>query len=635
MALIDTIRRWAGSTTPARSVWPAITADDVAVALSQGGWQYRLTQTLSGDRQEIAGDFTGLVQGAYHANGVVFSSMLARMMLFSEARFQYQQMRGGRPGDLYGTPDLAILERPWPGGTTGDLLARIITNADIAGNAFIVRRPGDRLRLPRPDWVTMLFGSFDGPDAELGDLDADLIGLLYHPGGRYSGREPVTYLNANDPRVPNEFAHFAPIPDPLNPHVGMSWLTPIIREIMGDSAATSHKLKFFENGATPNMVVTVDIDEDKFDRWVETFEQHHQGATNAYKTLYLMAGTTAEVVGKDLGQMDFKNTQGAGETRIAAAAGMHPVIVGLSEGLQGSSLNAGNFTAAKRLVAEKTLRPLWRNLAGSLESIIPVPAGARLWYDERDIPFLQEDVKDAAEVLGFHATAIRTLTDGGYTPESVIDGVTSGDLKRLIHTHLLPVQLQAPGANQPEPAPAPPQRESGLADLVRYGMTQKPSEVNLNIHEGAFRSETPVTVNPAPITFAEGSIRSETTIEPAQVNFAEGSIRVDNPVTIEPANVTISEGAVRIDSPITVEPTNVTIEDGAIRSETPVTVNTPDVRVGAPEPPQVTVNVPEQEPPVVNVQAAPVERKRRTRKTFVRDPKTQAVTGSIEEEMDE
>jgi hypothetical protein len=74
----------------------------------------------------------------------------------------------------------------------------------------------------------------------------------------------------------------------------------------------------------------------------------HAGVANAYKTLYLTAGADATVVGKDLQQLDFKVVQGAGETRIAAAAGIHPVIVGLSEGLAGSSLNAGNFAAARR-----------------------------------------------------------------------------------------------------------------------------------------------------------------------------------------------------------------------------------------------------------------------------------------------
>jgi len=400
------------------------------------------TQTLVGNREEMDGTYTSLAAGAYRGNGAVFSCMLARMLLFSEARFQFQQLRAGRPGDLFGTPDLRILEEPEPGKTTGDLLARAIVDADLAGNGFLVRRPG-RIKRLRPDWVSIVLGSQErGVALDPNDVDAEMIGLIYWPGGLGMGK-PQTFVR-------EEVAHFAPIPDPLAHYRGMSWLTPIIREVLADSAATSHKLNFFVNGATPNMVVKVNIeDRVKFAEWVEVFRQKHEGLANAYKTLYIGAGTDATVVGSNLQQMDFKVTQGAGETRIAAASGIHPTVVGLSEGLQGSSLNAGNFPSAKRLTADKTLRPLWRNLAGSLQVIVPPSPGSRLWYDDRDIPFLREDVKDAVDALFVQAQAMRQLGDGGWEHDAVVDAVTSGDLRRLSgsHTGLVPVQLQPPGSS--------------------------------------------------------------------------------------------------------------------------------------------------------------------------------------------
>jgi hypothetical protein len=45
--------------------------------------------------------------------------MTARALLFSEARFQFRQMRFGRPGDLFGTQGLGRSRTPWPGATTG------------------------------------------------------------------------------------------------------------------------------------------------------------------------------------------------------------------------------------------------------------------------------------------------------------------------------------------------------------------------------------------------------------------------------------------------------------------------------------------------------------------------------------
>jgi hypothetical protein len=428
----------------------ALSIDDVASVMRNGG--YYLHQTMpSSDREEIEGNFRGLVQGAYASNGVVFACILTRLMLFSEARFQFQQMRGGQPGDLFGTQELAMVERPEPGKTTGDLLARAITDIDLAGNWFGARRvgrdsrgrpDGTRIKRLRPDWMTIVLGSpNDGVDRPADDPDAEVVGYIFRPGGYGSGAAPVIFAR-------DEVAHFAPIPDPLAGYRGMSWLTPVIRETMADSAATLHKLKFFENAATPNMVVKFDpatTTEDAREA-IEVFEQEHSGVFNAYRTAYLLGGADATVVGANLHEMDFKSTQGAGETRICAAAGVHPTVVGVSEGLQGSSLNAGNFDTAARLTANKTLRPNWRNFAGSLEVIVPPPNGSRLWYDDRDVPFLTENIKDRAEVLAQNASSIRTLSDAGAEWDPVIDAVVSGDLRRLrgAHSGLFSVQLLPP-----------------------------------------------------------------------------------------------------------------------------------------------------------------------------------------------
>ena len=45
--------------------------------------------------------------------------------------------------------------------------------------------------------------------------------------------------------------------------------------------------------------------------------------------------------------------------------------------------------------------------------MFPVPPDAELWYDDRDIPFLQEDRKDASEIAFRQAQTIRTLVDAG------------------------------------------------------------------------------------------------------------------------------------------------------------------------------------------------------------------------------
>ena len=397
--------------------------------------------------EPIPPTLAGFSSGALKGDGVVFACERLRLSVFSEARFQFQQMRGGRPGDLFGTPELALLERPFPGGTTGDLLSRMLLDADLAGNAFIANIDGEAVRL-RPDWVEIVItprqvpGVGDGDGATL-TVGYSKVGYFYYEGGPTPGQQPAFFLA-------DEVAHFAPMPDPEASFRGMSWLTPVVREIQADVAATRHKLKFFENAATPNLAVSMDksVTPEKFAAFMAAMDDAHKGVENAYKTLYTAGGADVTVIGADMHQLDFKVTQGAGETRIAAAAGVHPVLVGLSEGLAGSSLNAGNFASARRSTVDGTMRPLWRNAAGSLETLLRVPQGARLWFDDRDIAYLREDQKDAAAIQNTRAISVRQLTDAGYDPASVVAAVIADDLSLLKHSGLYSVQLQPPGSGQ-------------------------------------------------------------------------------------------------------------------------------------------------------------------------------------------
>jgi phage portal protein BeeE len=173
--------------------------------------------------------------------------------------------------------------------------------------------------------------------------------------------------------------------------------------------------------------------------------------------------------------MDFKNIQGAGETRIAAAGGVPPVIVGLSEGLQAATYS--NYAQARRRFADGTLHPLWQNVAGSFANIIPRPSPTtgsggevRLWYDARDVPFLREDQKDAAAIQGTQAATINTLITAGFTPDSSVKAVSASDWGLLEHTGLTSVQLLPPSDGQPSPG-----SDQSAPELSSEPATTKPA----------------------------------------------------------------------------------------------------------------------------------------------------------------
>lgn len=408
-----------------------------------GSGNYSLNQKAD----EVDNSFAGYANGMYRSNGIVFACVGARHRLFTEARFQFRQLKNGRPGDLFGTPALAPLEQPWQNGTTGDLLGRALQDVDICGNFFALRpgriarpstgqivSPGDlKIARLRPDWVTVIAGSDSSDPAA-----AEVLGYAYTHGGIGSGNAPVLY-------GPEQVGHWTPTPDPMANWLGMSWLTPVITEIMADGAAMTHKLKFFEHGATPNLMISLDpqVKKEAFDMWVAKFKQGNEGIWNAYKTLFLGGGADAKVLGANMQQMDFKTVQGHGETRIASAAGVPPIIVGLSEGLEAATYS--NYGQARRAFADGTMRPLWRGFCSAMGSIIDAPSSSELWYDDRDISFLQEDQTDAINIQSTKATTIHTLVTAGFTPESVIAAVESGDYTLLEHTGMYSVQLLPAG----------------------------------------------------------------------------------------------------------------------------------------------------------------------------------------------
>lgn len=402
-------------------------------------YQPPYTTSYVGQKVEpVLDTFLGYVQAAYKANGVIFAVSMARARPFSEVAFKFRRKKdsGGGP-NTFGNTALDLLDTPWPGGTTQSLLMRAEQDVTAAGTFFVAREQSlfgeDRLRRLRPDWCEFILTA--PPDQAVA---SDIVGIKYTAGGPWGGGPYKLYLL-------DEATFWAPIPDPDAQYRGMSWLSPVIEEMQADKAATTHKLKFFENAATPNLSVSLkeSIGPERFMEFVRKMNEASVGVDKAYKTLYTGGGADVRVIGADMKQLDFRATQGAGETRIAAAGGVPPIIVGLSEGL--SAATYSNYGQAKRAYGDLFLRSQWRSVCGALAPIIDVPADAKLWYDAKDVAFLREDATDIATRQSTEMGTISAGIASGFEPDSVKDAVVADDWSKLVHTGMVSVQLQPPG----------------------------------------------------------------------------------------------------------------------------------------------------------------------------------------------
>jgi HK97 family phage portal protein len=368
-------------------------------------------------------NFLSMVSQVYKSSGVVLAVIGARMMLFSEVRFQFRRRRNK---ELFGNEQLALLERPWPNGTTSELLSRMEQDASLAGNAFIYKATPVHLQRLQPDLVDIMSNG------------REVRGYVYYPSGR--GEEGV-YI------APEEMAHYSPIPDPSKNFLGMSWLESVVTESVADQKMVAHQDKFYQNAATPAMWVKVEqqLNEDSRTRLRSEFDRKYGGWENAYKTVVLDGGASLHVVGADFQQADFVASKAANENRIAVAGGVPPVIIGIQSGLENATYS--NYEQAFKQFAI-TLRSLWRGAADALSTLVDVPSGAELWWDESEVYALQDSAKNVNEIRQIQATTINTLITAGYTPESVVQAVTSGDMTALEHTGRFSVQLLPAGEDE-------------------------------------------------------------------------------------------------------------------------------------------------------------------------------------------
>jgi len=392
-------------------------------------WKGNTEGALSGNR------------GAFLASPIVHAVIMARIKVFAEVNFTWRNLRTAK---TFGTEGLSLLERPWPGGTATELLTRMEMDASLSGNAYVAKvtsRDGAvRLQVLDPERV----------DVESNGREK--VGYAWWRDGRGNG-SPVRLLL-------DEVAHWAPIPHPNKQFLGVAWVEAVLDEIRNDLRMTRHQGKFFENAATPNMFVKVEgtMSSDGREILRSELARRYTGVENAYKTLVMDQGADLKVVGADFHQMDFINVQKSVEGRIASAGGVPPIIVSFRSGLDAATYS--NYGMAMRSMADHTIRPAWNSVCAALGQIVEVPGGTELWYDDSHVAALRQDAKDEADIKKTNALTLEALLRSGWTPETSLEAVQSGDMTGLQHTGLMSVQLLPPEDSQPdEPGPDEPEEE--------------------------------------------------------------------------------------------------------------------------------------------------------------------------------
>lgn len=389
---------------------------------------------------DVDENFVSYINQIHNRHGVVAAAVTTRGLLMSQVRFRFRDDSGA----LTKPRELSPLNRPGS-RTRSSLLSLLEIDASYSGTGVVVRRGNILYRLA-PDKVSFVLGSDSEPawngDTMVAPFDVVTVGILHNAGKDSSGRDLIESFS------PGEFAVHAPEPDPLHPWRGTSWVTSVVRETLLDGQVTDHMGKYFEKAAVPGLVFVMDPKKTpgETSEYAKVVNENFAGAGNRFKNLFLGGGTDVKVVGSSIKDLGLNEITGVFENRVSVRSRIPASVLGTKEALSGSSLNAGNYGAARRLLADGWFTPTVDGLCEALESLVSVPDGQELSFDPSRVLFLQEDQLDASQIKHTTAIAARQLVEAGYEPAAVAAYLNMPDLP---HTGNVSVQLQPPGTGDP------------------------------------------------------------------------------------------------------------------------------------------------------------------------------------------
>ncbi len=330
-------------------------------------------------------------------------------------------------------PVLALLANPMGDGslTQNDLIQATVTYLDLEGEAYWERIWANKNRTE----VAALWPMVDPRYVWAIPGETELIrGWVY----RKSAKAIVF-----DKRDLIAFRYF----NPETPYYGLSPTEVLRQAILADVKAIDWNRLFFENDATPGMVLVTDqaLTTSQAQEVEARWEAKHRGVGNAHRTHVFGSGLRPERYTPTHRDMQFLNLRAWSREEILAAYGVPPIIVGLYK-----DTNRATAQTMRRLFWENAVIPRLGKIEQTLNAELVPNEDIQLFFDLSEIEALQEDVAEMAQIGA-------SLLAQGWTPNEIRDwwGKPQGegeDLDRVfVPAGFVPVgEVREKGANKDE-----------------------------------------------------------------------------------------------------------------------------------------------------------------------------------------
>lgn len=330
--------------------------------------------------------FLTLIHEGYKKNAVAYACIRLLAQSVPEPPLKIYRLNAqGREEEDPEHPCRLLIKRPNPYQTEFEFWELTSTYLSVCGRAPWWKeknRLGEPIALwpLRPDRIAPILGIEAG--AKL------LAGWEYRLGGRSYTLPPgdVLYFNFPDPSD-----------DTGGIFGGLGPMQVLAQEIDTDQAATSHVYALIKNFAMPGVLLKVknkltkDTAKDLKDAFVRRYGDMHRGEPAVIDN---DADVTA--LSNTLKDLEFPDVRAISETRIAAAFGTPPVLVGLKAGLDKATMN--NVAESRELFTETTLAVLWRRLSDQITvDLLPDFTGSEGLVARFDVSAVKALQKQLAE----------------------------------------------------------------------------------------------------------------------------------------------------------------------------------------------------------------------------------------------
>lgn len=340
----------------------------------------------SAKKREFLSSMTGWVFSAVSAIADEVASINLKL---------YQQNDDGTTEEVLDHKILDVLYKVNSYTTKFDHLWLTQASLELTGEApWLIERDvfgePESIYLLRPDMIT-----------PIADRDKLISGYSYRTD--MSGR--VVTLGTKD-------IMFLKYPSPLNQFRGSGTLAAAARTVDIDDEAEKWNLKFFENSARPDAVLTIpgmsQMTEEQKDKLKKSLKEKYQGTDKAHNLMVLFGDMKLDKFGFNASEMDFLEQQKFSRDKILGIFRVPKAIVAQTDGVNFASAKAAQYTFSRF-----TINPKDERIIQQLnEFFIPLFKNSENLFLDFDNPV----VDDEAEKINKYNSAI---TNGWMTRNEV------------------------------------------------------------------------------------------------------------------------------------------------------------------------------------------------------------------------